>query len=112
MDRKSPKKSSSRAWAGSTRTLNAFNLLAIEVGQPRLAAELLASARGLDRFHAGDAIHLHTALQLAEVAAEGDRVILVTTDEGFKVVAGHHGMPVLDPRKERSDDLARLFGRD
>ena len=88
--------------------LDAFSLLAVEEGQPVRAANLLATARGLDRFHAGDAIHLHTALQLSE-ALNGDRIVLITTDEGFKVVARHHGMPVLDPRTERLDDLARLF---
>jgi predicted nucleic acid-binding protein len=91
--------------------LNAFSLLAVEAGQPARAADLLAAARGLDRFHAGDAIHLHTALQISEALADADRIVLITTDEGFKVVARHHGVAVLDPRTERLDDLARLFGQ-
>jgi predicted nucleic acid-binding protein len=90
--------------------LNAINLVSVEPGQARDAARLVEGARGISRFHSGDAIHLHTALQLQRNLVTVERVVLVTTDDGFKHLAAHYRLDVFDPRSNAVRVLAEYLG--
>ena len=87
----------------------AVNLIAIESEHLRAAAALLETVPPVERFHAGDAIHLYTALQIKSDIGGADRLVLVTTDHGFKSTATVHGLDVHDPSADDVERLSEFF---
>lgn len=75
------------------------------------ATYLMERVRGVTRFHSGDALHLHTTLQLRSHVGDSDTLVLVIADNGLKAVAASHKVAVFDPRVDSIADLESLFGR-
>lgn len=90
--------------------LNAIHLVPVDNAAVEAATYLMEQVRGVTRFHSGDALHLHTALQLRSALGESDTLVLVTTDDGLKAVAASHQVRVFDPRTDSIADLEHLFG--
>jgi hypothetical protein len=90
--------------------MNAMYLVPVDSAAVEAAAYLVERVRGVTRFHSGDALHLHTALQVRSGLKETDTLVLVTADDGLKAVATYQKVQVFDPRFDRITDLDTLFG--
>lgn len=73
------------------------------------ATRLMERVGGTRSIHSGDAIHLHTAVQLRGDLDASGALVFVTADDGLKSVAAADGLPVFDPRFDRIPDLERLI---
>ena len=90
--------------------MDAMYLVPVDNAAVEAATYLMEQVRGVARFHSGDALHLHTTLQLRSDLADSDTLVLVTADDGLKAVAASHNVCVFDPRSDRIRDLESLFG--
>lgn len=59
--------------------------------------------------HAGDAVHLTTALRARGRLAETDKLVFVTADRGLEVAAKAEGFPTLNPMREGVDELRQII---
>jgi predicted nucleic acid-binding protein len=87
-----------------------LRLIEVKKGAPLDASRLMETVQGTDRFHSGDAIHLHTAMQLRSDLAASRTLVFVTSDDGLRSVVARHNIPAFDPRSDRISDLERLIG--
>jgi predicted nucleic acid-binding protein len=91
--------------------VNAIYLVPVDNVAVEGASYLMERVRGVTRFHSGDALHLHTTLQLRSDLGDSDTLVLVTADDGLKAVATSHKVGVFDPRFDGIADLESLFAR-
>jgi predicted nucleic acid-binding protein len=75
------------------------------------AASRLIGAHARVRFHAGDALHLHTAETLRREIGTGEPLVFVTSDAGLAGVAVQLGLPMFNPLSQTLADLESLFGK-
>jgi hypothetical protein len=59
--------------------------------------------------HAGDAVHLVTALRAREEIVAHEPLVFVTADRGLEVAARAEGLPTLNPMREGVDELKQLI---
>jgi predicted nucleic acid-binding protein len=86
-----------------------LRLIEVKRGVPLAASRLMETVQGADRFHSGDAIHLHTAMQLQIDLDASDTLVFVTSDDGLRSVVARYNIPAFDPRSDRIPDLERLI---
>ncbi|HYW07629.1 MAG TPA: hypothetical protein VE913_11775, partial [Longimicrobium sp.] len=86
-----------------------LGLMEVKKGVPLAASRLMETVRGADRFHSGDAIHLHTAMQLRSDLEASDTLVFVTSDDGLRAVVARYNIPAFDPRFDQIPDLERLI---
>ena len=91
--------------------VNAMYLVPVDNVPVEAATYLMERVGGVTRFHSGDALHLHTTLQLRSGLGDSDTLVLVTADDGLKAVAASHKVGVFDPRFDGIAELESLFGR-
>jgi hypothetical protein len=59
--------------------------------------------------HAGDAVHLVTALRVRAETAAQEPLVFVTADRGLELAARAEGLPTLNPMREGVDELQQLI---
>lgn len=85
----------------------AFTIM--EVDEERLEAAANLLRRYPDHaIHAGDAIHLITAMDVRENLEEGQVLVFVTADRGLEEAAKALGFPTVNPMREGVEALAAL----
>jgi predicted nucleic acid-binding protein len=60
--------------------------------------------------HAGDAVHLLTAMKVRERLAPGELLVFVTADAGLEAAAKAEGFATVNPMREGVEALAALSG--
>lgn len=70
------------------------------------AAATLIDQHATVRFHAGDALHLHTAETLRRDLDPPEPIVFVTSDLGLSGIVARRGLPTFNPVTQPLSDLA------
>lgn len=84
--------------------------VAVERGYAEAASGLI-STYAAKRFHAGDALHLHTAEMLSRDIGAEEPFVFVTSDVGLVAVAAERGLQTFNPATQPLANLRAVFGR-
>jgi predicted nucleic acid-binding protein len=84
--------------------------VALEPGYVEAASGLISTYAD-HRFHAGDALHLHTAEMLNRDIGAGEPFVFVTSDKRLALVAAQRGLHTFNPATQTLAILQAVFGR-
>jgi predicted nucleic acid-binding protein len=88
---------------------SAFTVVSVTDGVVVEAANILRQ-RPEYEIHAGDAVHLATALALRAQMEATDALVFVTADRGLEVAARAEGLPTFNPIREGIGTLKSVAG--
>jgi predicted nucleic acid-binding protein len=87
----------------------AFTVVSVTDGVVKQASDLLRD-RPEYAIHAGDAVHLATALAFREKLDPPDVLVFVTADRGLEAAAQAEGLPTFNPIREGIGTLRTVAG--